>query len=131
MGGFDGAISTSVEKIKQTLFGALPYAHALIAKEGDHSVGFALYHFRYSSFSGQPSIWLDDIYIIDGARSKGIGAKLMAHLMLDAKEHSCSHISWTASPHNVRGMKFYEDLGALVERMEGARPFYRQNVVHA
>ena len=131
MGGFDGKISTSVEKIKHTLFGTLPYAHAFIAKEGDHALGFVLYHFRYSSFSGKPSIWLDDIYIIDNARSKGIGANLMAHLMLDAKDHDCSHISWTASPNNVRGMRFYENLGASIERMEGARPIYRLNVVHA
>lgn len=131
MGGFNGTITTSVEKIQNTLFGTLPYAHAFIAKESGLSVGFALYHFRYSSFSGKPSVWLDDIYIIDEARSKGIGAELMAHLMLEAQNHDCSHISWTVSPHNVRGIKFYENLGAIVERMEGTRPFYRLNVMHA
>ncbi|MEX6504581.1 GNAT family N-acetyltransferase [Pseudomonas zhanjiangensis] len=130
-GGFIGEISTSAETIKSTLFGTLPYAHALIAKEQHLTLGLALYHFKYSSFSGKPSIWLDDLFVIESSRSKDIGAGLMSHLQLDAKDHDCSHISWTASPNNERGMKFYNNLGASIERMEGKRPFYRLGVVYA
>ncbi len=42
--------------------------------------GFALYGFRYSSFAGQSSIWLDDLYIDREMRSQGAGALLMKRL---------------------------------------------------
>ena len=61
MKGFSGEISTTIEKIERTLFGDYAFAHALILERNCEPFGFALYHYRYSSFSGEPSIWLDDL----------------------------------------------------------------------
>ncbi|WP_243033130.1 GNAT family N-acetyltransferase, partial [Vibrio cincinnatiensis] len=57
-------------------------------------------------------------------RSKGYGAKLMHALKMEAKSSLTSHISWTASPYNVRAHEFYKKLGAAVERMDGLRPYF-------
>lgn len=63
MKGFSGEISTTVEKIERTLFGDYPFAHALLLEQGSEVLGFALFHYRYSSFSGEPSMWLDDLLV--------------------------------------------------------------------
>lgn len=125
MKGFDGQISTTVEKIQRTLFGESPFAHALLLEVNGEVLGFALFHYRYSSFSGEPSIWLDDLLVDGNSRSKGYGADLMQVLKLEGKKALASHISWTASPYNTKAHKFYTRLGAEIERMEGKRPFFR------
>lgn len=125
MKGFDGEISTTVEKIESTLFGEYPYSHALLLEQNKVVKGFALYHYRYSSFSGEPSIWLDDLLVLGNERSKGYGQELMLALKSRAESSSVSHISWTASPHNKRAHEFYKRLGAEIERMDGQRPYFR------
>ena len=70
IGSFSGTLQTSEEKIHKTILGPKP----LIAEIAGEPVGFALYYFRYSSFAGQPSIWLDDLYVDEERRSRGAGA---------------------------------------------------------
>lgn len=125
MKGFDGQISTTIEKIQRTLFGESPFAYALLLEVDEEVLGFALYHYRYSSFSGEPSVWLDDLLIVGSSRSKGYGAALMHSLKIEGEKALASHISWTASPYNTKAQKFYARLGAEIERMEGKRPFFR------
>ncbi|EMK3381485.1 GNAT family N-acetyltransferase [Vibrio vulnificus] len=125
MKGFDGEISTTKEKIERTLFGDYPFAHALLLEVDGEVQGFALFHYRYSSFCGEASIWLDDLLVVGKHRSKGYGAELMHALKMVAEESLTSHISWTASPYNTRAHEFYKNLGAEVERMDGQRPYFR------
>ena len=125
MKGFNGEVSTTNEKIERTLFGDYPFAHALLLEVNGDVLGFALFHYRYSSFSGEPSIWLDDLLVVDKHRSNGFGAGLMQALKLEAEKSLSSHISWTASPHNTKAHNFYKNLGAEVERMDGKRPYFR------
>ena len=125
MKGFDGEISTTAEKIERTLFGEHPFAHALLLELGGEVQGFALFHYRYSSFSGEPSIWLDDLLVLSTQRSNGYGSELMRALKAEAEKSSVPYMSWTASPHNIRGHQFYKRLGAEVERMDGQRPYFR------
>ncbi|CZF81487.1 Acetyltransferase (GNAT) family protein [Grimontia celer] len=130
MKGFNGEISTSVEKIERTLFGKQRYAHALLLESSDGEViGFALFHYRYSSFSGEPLIWLDDLLVVDERRSRGYGHVLMKSLYDLARESLASHIAWTASPYNKKAHNFYNRIGACIERMDGERPFFRWDVI--
>ncbi|MEF2524173.1 GNAT family N-acetyltransferase [Vibrio mimicus] len=125
MKGFEGAISTTTEKIERTLFGDYPFAHALLLELDGEVLGFALFHYRYSSFTGAPSIWLDDLLVVETHRSSGYGSELMHALKMEAEKSFASHISWTASPHNTRAHEFYKQLGEEVERMDGQRPYFR------
>jgi GNAT superfamily N-acetyltransferase len=113
-GVFTGVIDTTREKIEATMFGEPRYAHALIAEDGEGPRGFALYYFRYSSFSGRPSLWLDDLYVDSDARSRGVGAALLARLVEIARDHGCTHLWWTAAVTNPRGIAFYQREGAVI-----------------
>jgi GNAT superfamily N-acetyltransferase len=77
VGAYSGTIQTSETKIRQTIFRTHPFAYVLLAENSQGIIGFALYGFRYSSFVGQPSIWLDDLYVEENMRGKGAGALLM------------------------------------------------------
>ncbi|PSB41075.1 GNAT family N-acetyltransferase [Chamaesiphon polymorphus] len=125
IGAFSGILQVSETKIHQTLFGLIPFAYVLFAELSDRPIGFALYQFRYSSFAGQPSIWLDDLFIDDRMRSRGAGAALMAQLARIAAENNCTHLAWTADARNTRGLKFYDRLGAEIIEQHGNRCFLR------
>lgn len=123
VGGFSGVLRVSEEKIRKTLFGAIPFSYVLFAEASGREVGFALYAFRYSSFAGQPSIWLDDLYVDEDMRSRGAGAVLMDYLAQIAKETDCTHLAWNADARNTRGLNFYARLGAEITKQEGNRCF--------
>lgn len=119
IGSFSGTLRTSEEKIGHTIFGPRPFAYFLVAEMAGQPVGFALYYFRYSSFAGQPSIWLDDLYVDENMRSRGAGAALMSCLAQTARATHCTHIAWTADARNTRGLKFYHRLGATITEQRG------------
>ncbi|MEL7417625.1 MAG: GNAT family N-acetyltransferase, partial [Cyanobacteria bacterium J06555_3] len=122
-GAYSGIVQTTVEKIQQTIFSDRPFAFVLLAEADDSPVGFALYGFRYSSFVGQPSIWLDDLFVTPKMRGHGAGAMLMNRLQQIAQENNCSHLGWTADARNTRGLQFYARLGAEVSEQRGDRCF--------
>jgi GNAT superfamily N-acetyltransferase len=114
LGAFAGELGTSQELIARHIFGPQPFAFVLLAGEAGPAVGFALYYFRYSSFRGRPSVWLDDLYVYPHARRQGAGRRLMERLAEVAAAADCTHIAWVASASNVAGMAFYRRLGATV-----------------
>ena len=119
LGAFSDDLGTTEELIRRHLFGPRPVAFALLAGEPGPAVGFALFYFRYSSFRGRPSVWLDDLYVHPHARRQGAGRLLMGRLAELAVAADCTHIAWVASASNAVGMSFYHQLGASVIQQEG------------
>jgi GNAT superfamily N-acetyltransferase len=114
LGAFGGELGTTEELIRRHVFGPRPFAFVLLAGGPGPAVGFALYYFRYSSFKGRPSLWLDDLYVHPQVRRQGAGHLLMTRLAEVAVAADCTHIAWTASASNTIGMAFYRGLGATV-----------------
>lgn len=127
MGAFMGRLQTTEAKLSATLFNDIPFARVLFAEVSQQVVGFALYYFRYSSFAAQPSLWLDDLYVNAPRRCKGIGTILMADLAYISQTNHCTHMSWTASINNVRGIEFYKKLGAEVVENKGEKFLFQTN----
>lgn len=119
LGAFAGDLGATEELIRRHLFGPRPFAFALLAAVAGTAVGFALYYFRYSSFQGRPSVWLDDLYVHPPARRQGAGRLLMGRLAELAAAADCTHIAWVASASNTVGMDFYRRLGATVVHQAG------------
>ncbi len=110
---FDGcpqAVMATAEKLNLTLFGSLPMAHVLLAESdsGGPPIGFASYHFTYSTFLAQPSLWLDDLFVQAEHRNQAIGTQFIQQLCQIAHDHGCGRIDWTVDIHNHPGIRFYE-----------------------
>ena len=125
IGAYAGVLRVSEEKVRKTLFGTIPFAYVLFVESLNVEVGFALYGFRYSSFAGQPSIWLDDLYVDENSRSQGVGKVLMDKLAAIATENDCTHLAWNADARNIRGLSFYHRLGAEITEQHGNRCFLK------
>jgi GNAT superfamily N-acetyltransferase len=100
------------EKLEETLFGARQYAETLIAEEGGEPVGFALFFHNYSTFLAQPGIYLEDLFVQESHRGKGVGRALLARLAALAVERRCGRLEWAVLDWNQDAIGFYERLGA-------------------
>ncbi len=127
IGAYSGRLQVTEEKLHKSLFATIPFSYVLFAEQPTGIVGFALYGFRYSSFVGQPSLWLDDLYVDEPRRSQGAGAALMEALAAIAKANDCTHLAWTADARNLRGLNFYHRLGATIAEQKGDRCFFTWN----
>jgi GNAT superfamily N-acetyltransferase len=105
-------VSVNEESLHATLFGPKPYAEAVIAYDNESPVAFAIYFFTYTSFSGLPSLYLEDIFVRPAARGLGIGRQLLAFLAQRARQHGCGRMEWSVVNWNEPAMAFYKKLGA-------------------
>src|ERR1700678_2193305 len=82
------------ENIREHVFGANPVAEVLLAYWEDEAVGFALYFRNFSTFLGQPGIYLEDLFVDPPHRGKGIGKALLARLAKIAAERGYGRLVW-------------------------------------
>ncbi len=102
----------SVVALRSHLFGAQPFAHALVAERAHELVGFALYFHNYSTFLCKPGIYLEDLYVRPAERRGGIGRRLLAALARRAVELDCGRLEWSVLDWNAPSIEFYRSLGA-------------------
>jgi GNAT superfamily N-acetyltransferase len=89
------------------------YAHALLAFDGTSeapgiALGMALYFFNFSTWTGKPGLFLEDLYVSPDARNKGIGKALFAELGKIAQEKNCARLDWSVLKWNTPSIAFYE-----------------------
>ncbi len=51
-------------------------ANLLVAVRGKKHVGYALYFYMYSSFIARPTLYIEDLFVFEEHRKKGIGFSL-------------------------------------------------------
>lgn len=115
------AVQTTEAMLTETLFGANPQVFAFLAELDGKVVGLALWFLTYSTWTGQPSLYLEDLFVDDDARGKGIARALMTRLAQEAKARDCARMDWAVLDWNVDAMAFYETLGA--RRQTGWEPW--------
>ena len=105
------------EKLRETLFGEKPYAEVQIGLFDGEPVGFALFFHNYSTFLGQPGLYLEDLFVLPEHRGKGVGKALLVHLAKIAVDRNCGRMEWSVLDWNTPAIDFYRSLGAVP--MEG------------
>jgi GNAT superfamily N-acetyltransferase len=84
----------------------------IVAAEGDRLVGYALYFYTYSSFLAKPTLYLEDLFVLEEYRKRGIGFALFRKCVEEAKVKRCGRMEWTVLTWNSKALEFYERLGA-------------------
>jgi GNAT superfamily N-acetyltransferase len=100
------------ELLMAGLFGARPYAEAVLAEEDGEPIGFALFFHTFSTFLARPGLYLEDLFVLPEHRGRGVGRSLLAHLARLAIERGCGRLEWAVLNWNKEAIRFYERLGA-------------------
>jgi len=105
-------VAATEESLRDTLFGARPYAEVLIAYWEEAPLGFALFFHNYSTFLAKPGIYLEDLFVNPPARGRGIGKALLTRLAELAIERGCGRVEWAVLDWNAPAIEFYRRMGA-------------------
>jgi GNAT superfamily N-acetyltransferase len=100
------------EAFRHHLFGPDRAAEAAIAEVAGEPVGFALWFTTFSTFRGQPGLYLEDIFVMPAHRGRGIGKALLATVAKRAVERGAGRLEWSVLNWNSPAIGFYRGLGA-------------------
>lgn len=90
----------------------------LVLEDGHGEIiGFATTFIAWYSWVGK-TFYLDDIYIMEKYRHKGLGSKIMEAVIQMAREAGCKKIRWQVSEWNTNAINFYRKLGAEIDDVE-------------
>ena len=92
-------------------FGPQPYYQCLIAELDGKPAGFAFYFFNYSTWKGQPGIYLEDLFVEPELRGLGIGKALLERVAAEAIEKGCRRLQWQVLDWNTPAIDFYVAMG--------------------
>lgn len=112
--GFIQPLQLSIKQLQKTLFTDSPLAEVLLAEVNQTAVGFALIYPTFSSFLAQPTLWIDDLFVLPDMRHQGVGTALLEEIATIAKIRNYGRIEWTVATRNTSAINFYKKQGAEI-----------------
>ena len=108
-------VSATTEDLAREGFGSEPHFHALIAEWDGKPIGYAVYFFTFSTWTGRQSLFVEDLFIRENFRKKGIGKAMLRHMAKIARERNCYGMRWEVLNWNTPAIEFYRSLGATLQ----------------
>ncbi len=99
-------------RLRRDCLSANPRYNAFIAKLGGKYVAYIIYYFTYSSFLALPTLFIEDIFVLEEYRGRGVGKEMFNFLKTVAKREDCGRIEFTVLKWNKTAQEFYEKNGA-------------------
>ena len=92
-------VEATEESLARTL-GFLPghpaYAKVILAfTAAGEAAGMALYFYNYSTWRGAPGIYLEDLFVFDEFRGRGVGTALLAALAREVQAIGGKRVEWS------------------------------------
>lgn len=100
-------------------FAENPRFRALLAEWDAAPAGYAFFFHYYSTWAGR-GLFLEDLFVREEFRGKGIGKALLKAVARIAVTEDCYGVHWEVLDWNEKAIEFYKSLGA--EFRDGWRP---------
>jgi len=94
-----------------------------LAAADEHSSPAAVcqLRFRHSVWTGVDDCWLEDLFVRDDARRRGLARALVERVMDRARERGCRRIELDTNEDNLGAITLYEGLGFSGASKGGSR----------
>lgn len=104
-------VTIKEEDLTRDGFGDNPRFRALVAEWDGQPAGYALFFGYFSTWSGR-GLFLEDLFVREAFRGRGIGKALLAKVARTAVNERCYGIHWEVLHWNEKAIELYESLGA-------------------
>jgi GNAT superfamily N-acetyltransferase len=104
--------AAAYQRLERDALADPPRFHTLLASSNGRITGYAVYFFTYSTFMAQPSLYLEDIFVLESERRNGAGRALMHKLAQEAVAAGCGRMEWHVLDWNTPSQAFYQQMGA-------------------
>ena len=100
------------QRLLSDAFGERPRISVFLGEMEGQAVAYAIVLETYSSFLALPTLYLEDLFVIPGARRHGMGRAFFQALAAEAVRRGCGRMEWVVLDWNQLAIDFYEKLGA-------------------
>jgi GNAT superfamily N-acetyltransferase len=104
-------VTIRAEDLARDGFGQNPRFRALIAEWDGHPAGYAFFFGYYSTWAGR-GLFLEDLFVREPFRRRGIGTAVLAAVARIAVDERCYGIHWEVLDWNAKAIELYTELGA-------------------
>jgi GNAT superfamily N-acetyltransferase len=99
------------EDLARDGFGKNPRFRALIAEWDGQAAGYVFFFGSYSTWAGR-GLFLEDLFVREPYRGRGIGKALLAAVARISVDEGCYGIHWEVLNWNEKAIKLYTELDA-------------------
>jgi GNAT superfamily N-acetyltransferase len=94
------------------LFGPEPRIDCFLAFMDGYPVGYAIVLESYTSFLALPTLYMEDLFVLEEYRKRRAGRALFDAALQEAKRRGCGRMEWTVLHWNQLAIDFYQKMGA-------------------
>ena len=110
--GESHAYRGKAESLARYGFGDHKVFHSLLAFSGDEAVGLVNYFPEYSSWRGEPGVYVLDLFVCELQRGSGLGRRMIGETLTRAVQHwEAGYVRLSVHGHNAKAIHFYRSLG--------------------
>jgi GNAT superfamily N-acetyltransferase len=115
---YEGAAAPGEAAVRSALerhvFAADSAIHVLVAEGDERLLGFASASLLFPAAMLAPALFLKDIFVTAGARSRGVGTTLLRAVARLAVARGCTRVNWNTGRDNTAALALYRRIGARV-----------------
>ncbi len=104
-------LKSSVDDIRRFGFGEAPAFETLIAEIDGRFAGCCLYFPSFSTWIGRPGAYVQDFYVADEFRGKGVGERMLQRLAAIMRKRGGRYVRLAVDTENFRAQAFYTRIG--------------------
>ena len=100
--------AAATERLRADAFGARPrFEGALALDEANQAIAYAIWFETYSTFLAKPTMYLEDLFVLERARGSGAGGQLFDYVRKLGEERGCGRMDWCVLDWNTLAREFY------------------------
>ena len=98
--------------MRTALFGQEPTAYAHVAEVDGQIAAGAVWYLSFSTWDGQPGIYLEDLFVRPAFRRRGLARAMMRELASECVAKGYTRLTWAVLDWNVDAIALYDGVGA-------------------
>lgn len=110
------SVSITRPSLERHVFGDRPIAEVYLGFWEGEPVAYLMIQARFSSYSGDPVLYVEDTFVRARAQGQGLGKRLMAYAAALAERRGCGAMHWSVGEWNKPAQAFGDRLGGIREK---------------
>ena len=98
----------AIARLRADAFAPRPrFEAALALDDAGGAIAYAIWFETYSSFMAKPTMFLEDLFVLESARGSGAGGKLFDYVRKVGEERGCGRMDLNVLDWNTTARDFY------------------------
>ena len=100
--------ASAIARLRADAFAPRPrFEAALALDDAGQAIAYAIWFETYSSFMAKPTMFLEDLFVLETARGSGAGGKLFDYVRKLGEQRGCGRMDWNVLDWNTTARDFY------------------------